>query len=391
MINAMVFAYDEIQPGYQERYEAYMAKLMKLYDKHGDSNHWPLEVAAEASKLAQEYGYFYGGVVNILPDENDLKQEDVLIKAQEAALNCFGLNTWDSISLAYYYEPADPDTHIWKASLWGAQDTPDVKIWLSQNGEVIGTLNTEEQGFEDVALYMDDIDPDKALAEAKNTVEYYLFGTEATPGEADLTEQEALDLALKSFLKKFPDAKQDEYKTESLFMTDFTAETRWWVVTFVKEYAPEVATQYHMIFIGKNQDPAFETHLEFYKEDIKWAESMLLLNKLESERGPFYSWSLEDKANWDPEYFGLPQENDIKQDAALELSKSKVKSMYSLTDKDLEAYDIVPYFVLIPARSWQINFVAKEVTPNSEAPGYTVIINAVTGTVDDVFNNDYMD
>lgn len=391
MINALVFAFDEIQPGYQERYEAYMTELMKLYDKHGDSNHWPLEVTAEASKLAQKYGYLYGGVVNILPGENDLRQEDVLIKAREAALNAYGFNNWDSISLAYYYEPADPETHIWKASLWGAQDTPDVKVWLNQKGEVIGTLNAEEEGFEDMALYMDDINPEEALAEAKNSVEYYLFGSEATPGKDDLTEQEALDLAFKSFLKKFPDAKREEYKTESLFMTDFTEETRWWVVTLIREYTPEVATHYHMVFIGKNQEPAFESHMEFYKEDIKWAESMLQLSKLESEKGPFYTWSLEDKTSWDPEYFGLPQEGDIKQDAALELARNKVMSQYSLSDKDLEAFDTVTYFVLIPTRSWQISFVTKDAAPYSEAPGYNVIIDAATGTVDEVFSNEYMD
>lgn len=391
MANVLISGFDEIQPGYQERYEAYMTELMKLYDKHGDSNHWPLEVAVEASNLAQKYGYFYDGVVNILPGENDLKQEEVLIKAREAAMNSFGYDSWDSISLAYFHEPDDPETHIWKASLWGAQGTPDIVVWLSQEGEVIETLNTEEEGFEDIPLYLDDISPEEALAESKNTVEYYLFGTEATPGKEDLTEQEARDLAFKSFLKKIPDAKQEEYRTEALFMTDFSEETRWWVVTFVREYTPEVTTQYHLVFIGKSQEPAYETHLEFYKEDIKRAESMLLLIKLESERGPFYSWSLEDKAGWDPEYFGLPQEGDIKQDAATELAKKKIKAMYSLSDKDLEAFDIAIYFELIPARSWQINFVTKVETPSSEVPRYTVIIDAASGTVDAVFSNDYMD
>lgn len=391
MANGQPVGFDEIQPGYQAQHEEYMTELMKLYDKHGDSNHWPLEVAAQASELANKYGYLFSDIVNIMPGKDDLSREEVLIIAQETAKDYFGYENWDSISLAYYYEPADPDAHIWKASLWGTQGTPDVKVWLNQQGEVIGTLNTEEEYLDDTGLYAEEMSPEAALAESRGTLEYYLFGAEATPTDEEITEETAVNKAWEAFQANFNDIKKEDYTTETLFMTDFTEEIRWWLVTFVRQYTPDVSTQYHVVFLSDDEEPAFQTNPAFYRDDIKWAEGMLALNKLENERGPFYTWTLEQKAEWEPEYFGLPQEGDVTLETAIATAREEVKKAFTLTDKDLEQFEIAPYFLISPTRSWQINLLSPDIIPESEGLGFTVVLDAVSGQVEEVFNMGYGD
>ncbi len=392
MAEAQILDYDNIQPGYQERYEEYMTELMKLYDKYGDSNHWPLHVSVQASETAQKYGYVFAEIVNIMPGEGDLSQEEVMLKAQEAALDLYGLKGWDSISLNYYYEPHSPDTHIWKASLWGNEGIPNIKIWMNQQGEVLEAMSDGDDYRDEESYFLEEeLSPQEALAQNRASLEYYLFGSEGTRKGTEMTEEEAIAQGFAAFQKTFPDAVISDYTAEAIFMTDFTEELSWWLVTLKREFTKDITIHYHLVFIGDAREPDYTTSLEIYTDDLAWAENTRRFEQLEKERGPFYTWSLEDKADWEPDYFGLPNENDMKEEVAREKALRQVKVAFSLTDKDLEAFETASFFVLIPKRSWQINLVSKVVTPNSESPGYTVIIDAQTGKVEDTFNNEFVD
>lgn len=62
--------YDEIQPGWMDRYNEYHDQLAILYNRYGDSNTWPLEIRAQASQLAMDFGFeWLRGMVCILPGE----------------------------------------------------------------------------------------------------------------------------------------------------------------------------------------------------------------------------------------------------------------------------------------------------------------------------------
>jgi len=377
---ALPVDFDQIQPGYQERYGQYMDALMALYDKHGDSNHWPLAVNAQASQLAREAGYLFTDVEDVLPGQDDLSEEQAIQAGQAVAQSLYGLeaDSWASASLAFFHEPGLPQEPQWKISLWGREGVPDVKVWLNKQGETIDTMIAHAPAGTD----------EGALAQPRETLDYYFWGLETQPREEEMDAETARELAWSIFEEDTGELDRAAFSQDAYFFTNDEGDLRWWLVSILKDLRHEVTVHYHVAMLMPDGQPVYHTSAEDYAQDLVWAENLAEFYRLEEQKGPFHSWSLEEKAAWEPEYFGLPQAGDLSQEQALAIARSKVKADYQLSDSDLEQFEPAFYFISTPQRVWQVTFIQKNPIQHNEAPGYTCIIDAVTGEVQDVFANE---
>lgn len=381
---ALPLDFDQIQPGYQERYDAYMDKLMKLYAEHGDSNHWPLEVSAQASELAQSYGYVFGEVVNVLPGDKDLKPDRVIELAKQHAFDQYAYDPsgWASVSLAFYHLPGLDQEKTWKASLWSGDGTRDVKIWMDTQGKLVHSLSHEN-------MFAAEDETSGVSPAMEETLEYYLWGRIAQPESTEMNQETARQKAWEVFVGQTGDKDEAEYQVESTFHSNDAGDRRWWLVTFLEDYGQEVVTAYHVALVMPEGVPAYHSDLKVYQEDLAWAQRMQEFNRLEENKGPFYTWTLEDKATWESEYFGLPAKDEIAMDKAIRIADQELKTAFQLTDADLERFVKGLYFVISPIRQWQIVYLWDGPPSDLGDPGYTVIINADDGAVTDLFGNDY--
>ncbi|HSK69152.1 MAG TPA: hypothetical protein VLA21_07805, partial [Candidatus Limnocylindria bacterium] len=223
---------DEIQPGYQQRYAEYDKRIMELYALHGDSNLWPLEVSAQASALAKEYGFLYTEEVNVMPGEGDLTEEQAVAKALAAAKELYGLDETgvSEVGTAFYHLPDAPDAPMWKINLWGGPGTMDVVVRLDRAGEVIGHFSPYS--------YSDETDWE-AYEPDWESIEAYYYGMPGEPAEGDMTREQAVEKAFAAFLQVMPGAAREDYRLETDLFRDDTGARRWWLVRIIKPYTEE--------------------------------------------------------------------------------------------------------------------------------------------------------
>ena len=122
-----------------------------------------------------------------------------------------------------------------------------------------------------------------------------------------------------------------------------------------------------------------------YLDEQAWAAEYLTFLELEKERGPLYTWSLDQKAEWDPEYFGLPQEGDISRETAEKTAKEKVMSEFGMTQADLDELETAVFFEIYGERVWTVLLFPKaQGLADEGGTSYSVRIDAATGDVLDV-------
>lgn len=375
--SALPATFDHVQPGFQQNFEAYMEDLMKLYDKHGDVNHWPLEVAAQASELAKAYKVEVDEVINILPEATDLSKEEVTRLAKEAANERFKLdeNAWSSVSLAFFYERGKPESTQWKASLWGKEGTPDVKIWLDRQGKILQTMSAALPSGSNAGEASTQPAP-----EDRSSLEYYILGRPALPIADEMTQERAKELALDEFVKQTQAAADKTlYTLQASLMTNDQEDLRWWLVSIEQLLAPGVPLVYQVALVLPAGTPAITTTLAHYQDSQKWGQRMVEFVRKEAELGPFALWSLEEKAAWEPDFYGLPGPDDISLDQAHALAKAQVMADYGLSEKDLEAYMPSFSFIIYTTPCWQVSFLPGQAAQNAENQEYSYFLDAKTG------------
>lgn len=382
---ALPEGFDEIQPGYQARYEAYMAELMPLYERYGDSNKWPLAISAQASKLASDAGFQFTDIIYVLPGQDDLKEEAVAELAKDAAQELFGLgkDTWESASLAFFHYPGAPDERFWKVSLWNKEGLGDVRIWMDAQGKVVNSMRDE-------APYAEGLSVEQAQ-EAQDTLEYYFYGRQSQPEPGDLSEQAAIDLAWGIYTQNVGQKDRAAHVFESRFLTNDEGSLRWFLVTIVEKRPEDIQLSYHVALVMPDGQTHYATAPERYLEDQKWADSLQLFLEKEKVLGPFNTWSLEEKAAYDPEYFGLPEGRELQQDAARKAADEALKAAYSITDEEMTRFEVSYFFIRQDRRVWQIVYQWEGPDADMPVPGYTVRLDALTGEVLDIFTNEYAD
>lgn len=385
---AMPEEFDEIQPGFQARYEIYMDELMALYERYGDSNLWPLSISAQASELAQKHGFLFTPEIHVMPGETDIKEDDVKAKAKSLASQLYDLNedSWADASLSFYYLPEAPETLIWQANLWGKPGIPDTVIWMSREGELLNHL------IGDTYITGDDTAADLTAKQSSpmDTLDYYQYGVKAeTAGNMTLSQAE--DRAWEIMSKTAPVKNREDYRFQTEFFRNDENTRQWWLVNIIRTVTDDVEVWFQAALVMPDGEPEYHTEPAVYADELNWAEKMIQYDELITQRGPFHSWTLEQKAEWDPEYFGLPNESHLSQDKALEIAREAVKQQYSLSNEALNAYKTAYYFSILLEDAWQVNFFSNDPAEGDGMKGYSVILNAVTGDVLEVFDLLYGD
>ena len=380
---ALPESFDDIQPGYQQKYDEYVDQVMLLYDKYGDSNVWPLEIKAQASALASQYGFEFEDVVNVMPESDDLPKTEVYQLAIKAALELYGMDesAWADYSLSFSHPAGEPENRGWKVNLWANPGMPDSVVWLDRAGNV---TNAQLNDFSLSPEWDDDYAP-QTLEDMMSSIDYFLYGVPYEPAAGDMSKEQAQDAAWTVFSEEIEEKERAQYQiTADAYRNDGDT-LRWWLVSLGDPVLPDYAILYHVALILPDGAQRVASDTGMYLDEQAWAAEYLTFLELEKERGPLYTWSLDQKAEWDPEYFGLPQEGDISRETAEKTAKEKVMSEFGMTQADLDELETAVFFEIYGERVWTVLLFPKaQGLADEGGTSYSVRIDAATGDVLDV-------
>lgn len=375
--------FDEIQPGHQAQYAQYTDELMALYTRYGDSNEWPLSVKAQASELAARYGFQFTPDVNLMPGENDLSEEEVLKIAKAAAKDAYGIaeDSWDRSALSFSYPEGEPQSAGWKINLWARAGGQDAVIWLDRKGMVTDSLLND---FPALAVH-DALFPEET-ALLTSRIEYYFYGKDSTPGENVLDQQQAEDMAWAEFRKAYPQAgSRENYAFESRFLKNDEETLSWWLVSVLPPFPVEWGVRFEAALLAPAGETVYTTSPELFDESMGWAIRQELFEKLEQEQGPYNTWTLEQKADWDPDFYGLPAEDEIPMAQAISLARARITADFQLDEAHLDGLEEAVSFDVSQGRFWHVSYMTKGEAVKGEAwEYYGVFLDAKTGEIKEV-------
>lgn len=377
--SAQVRGYDEVQPGWQTRYEEYQAQLTTLYNRYGDPSEWPLEARAQASQLALDNGFMWlSDRVCILPGEGDMTEAEAVRRATDAAMEAFAFSEEDVeyASVSFHYMVNAPQERLWKISLQMRDGFANCSVTLNAAGEV---QETWQSGYVNRSA-----SADAEETPARGTIDYYIAsGGSAERAEGDMTREEALEKARALLIAAWPDGENETFAETAVLRED--GSERWWLVTL----APET--------VGVYGEPDFCAALicpdgaQVYTVDAQayakaramtreWEAFDAKREALEKQRGPYAAWTLEQKAEMEPDIFGLPGEKDMTQEKAVQTARGALTEKFGLTDAELDALIVCPYFYR--DGRWRIDFHTEETLAAGE-DGYEVWMDSQTGAFSD--------
>ena len=375
-----VRGYDEIQPGWQARYEEFQAQLTTMYNRYGDPSGWPLAARAQASQMALDYGFTWlADMICILPGTGDLSEEEAVEKATAAAQEAFGLTADDiaNRSVYFYYPIGEPQNRMWKVGFVMKAGHANCAVYLNAAGVVTDTWQSSQVNAADPYIPERPYMPEQSAA---GSIEYYLLaGDSAVPEEGEITRDEAIERARAMLAEAWP-GSADETCDVMAEMRE-TSIARWWLVTLSKAGTGEYGVpDFHAALLCPDGETAFTDAEEYAaqrRQIQEWEEQDAQREALEKERGVYDTWLLEQKAEWEPELFGLPGEGDMTQEEAVQAAREAVKTRYGLTDAELDEMIVCRYFYR--DGRWRIDFRTKEQLETGR-DGYEVWMDAKDGS-----------
>ena len=106
------------------------------------------------------------------------------------------------------------------------------------------------------------------------------------------------------------------------------------------------------------------------------------MEKLVAEKGPEWTWSLEDKAEYLGDAYGLPGEGDLAEEEAIRIAGEAVIEAYGISADELSKYTPCLYFYVqdeeFAPPFWFVNFYDDVENPVN---AYSAVIAAKTGEV----------
>lgn len=107
-----------------------------------------------------------------------------------------------------------------------------------------------------------------------------------------------------------------------------------------------------------------------------------LMEKLVEEKGPEWTWSLEDKAEYLGDAYGLPGEGDLPQEDAIRIAGEAVIKAYGISQDELSLYMPCLYFYVkdeeFEPPFWFVSFYDDVDNPVN---AYSAVVSAKTGEV----------
>lgn len=381
LVNAgLPMSFDGIGPGMEKRYDEYAAKLDQLYMQNGgEVADFSLEAKAEASKLAQEYGFEYMPYINVLPGPGDLKQEDALARGKAALKEKYGLGdeAIEQTVLSFYHWPDKPEEHFWQVSILAKPGYQNAWVTLDAAGQPVEYKQSEWVNNNGQAVSLD------PASDVQN-IAYYRTGTQAQPQAGDLPQAEAIEKAWQHFSQAYPQAQRSQYQLNAELWQNADASLRWWLVGITLADQTDSMITYDIAVLADGKSLVASNPAD-YDEMVRANQQMIEMSRLEQERGPLAGWTLQQKAEYLPSQYALPKDTDIAQEKAIQIARGYLKTAYQLKDADFEAWK--PYAFYLVDGQWQIDFLTDEMLESGLA-GYSVFINAATGEVVDAWGFD---
>lgn len=376
--------YDQIQPGQHDRYEEYMALLSQYYDLYGDSNEFPLEVAAQVSQLRLSYGFDTGLNVSTLPDENDIPQEEARAFADQRISELYGMNPGDysSCLVSFYYEPSNPDTRIWKFYYVAVPGKKNCAVFFDQQYNIVRDYQSETVR----SALMTEAEREEMLA--TSPLDYYL--SYGAPIEGEVSAQ-LLKLADERFVACYPEAGDlsGYERTSQVYMdaSGHDSELQWAIVTYTRQSVlpSDAKLEFNVVFVSLDPEQMLSTDSECYVSMLQDEWQLIRLKELELVRGPFYTWTVAEKAEFDPDFYSLPDTGAISQEEALIAAKAALRSE-GLTENDIALYNAFFSYTDYDdyrgtVRCWRIDFYTAQAMNSALLDGYIVFIDPFTSAV----------
>ncbi|NLD51276.1 MAG: M56 family metallopeptidase, partial [Clostridiales bacterium] len=359
-----IYQFEEVQPGWEARYQEFEYKLSTLYNKYGPVEKWTLAQKAEGSALAKEYGFRWISSINVLPGPEDLTEEQAYAAALAAAMKEYGFAEDDVTDrwIHFAYEDEQAAEPRWNVHFCLRGPHYDCAVFLDRKGQVVGFWKSptpspmQESGF------------------SADTLAYYQDshnGSLAQPLPDDPDADKAAELAFEYLKQAVPGAKMENYTHTADYYKHLSSELRWWVVAFTAKVEEDEKACFHVVLIPPEWGAAFVTDTVSYQDDLKWSRKEHERALKEKEWGPFIAWTLEQKAGFDPDLFAMPPEGGKYRQAALDLALQHLTTAFHLTRQQAEALTPCPSYLL--DGMWRFDFMSGTAQDNSLKQEYVVV------------------
>ena len=276
-----------------------------------------------------------------------------------------------------YYLPEAPDTHLWRFRFNRKPGYKDCGVTFDQKGNIVRDYESDR-----VNPKPDPIDP-----ETLENISYY---TEHGRFRGIEDDESVLNLAWETFVSAFPQAgKREEYEIigERFVEDELEEELTWTLITIHPVYHEDpgfVYLDYHVAVVGER---LFADDSEEYMERYESEKQYQHLLEMESKLGPFYAWTVEEKAEYAVECgindYALPSPDVISQKEALSIARRTIIERVPMDEAELEGYHAFFSYCLDYEGNyrWRIDFYDDATIKSDYLDGYIVWIVPETGVV----------
>jgi len=363
--------YDSHTPGREADYEAMNRRFQELTDTYGDINEWSIPMRArwsqeqiEADTLSDSPDIW----VHLMPGQDDLTEE----KARALAEKDVDPAAFLDVRSYYYVRNGERDKRLWQFSYRGGPDETGWVVQLNQAGEVVELRSFDDPG----SPYPYDI---VSLSS----------GQVVQPQDGELTNTQAADIAWQRFAESYAEHNaRDQYDITAALRT--LHNMRYWVISIkdkpTGKHLEEYWYTFDVVLRASTGAIMYATSGEEYRSQMQEFDRIDQQIELEKERGPLFTWSLEDKAALYPGSYAVPQEGQMTQEQAWEIGVKALKEQKGWTDDLLTEWTPYYFFVLpdeglgLPLR-WDIQIYNNEKLAQNDLVGYYVCVDATNGDI----------
>lgn len=379
--------FHDIMPGHIGRYIEYRQKFDQIAPQDGyQASQLTLQQKAELSALALSYGFEYMNFINILPGENDLSPDQATDIGQRLLMDKYGYQQEeiDRMRVSFFHWPDQPEEHFWEIALQAKFGVQNAIVTLNQAGEPVDYFLAMGKP---VGSGLNK--PELVSQSQQDAIEAYLMNAkqQTAPAEGDLSREEAEAAALQTMRDtlKDLDIKDLVLTTAGLYQLPGD-QGRYWLFAWGVKDAPKEETAFAVALLMGEQTKAVSTDREefiFRLEDLK---TMRKQTELEQERGPFATWSVQEKADFYPRFYQLPPENAISQEEALRLAQEALIGQAGVQPAEFSSWTAC--FSYTNDDQWLVEFHTPETLPKPGHYHYQVFLAGPDGELVDLIGPD---
>lgn len=310
------------------------------------------------------------------PGENDLTQAEALRIGMATVREMLGSTAEGmKLSKSTFHHRAEHGISWWLMD-YMTMDAPFSSphyyvVVVSPKGDSIITS--------DPASYLNEV---QYLEEQKEFIAYYLDQTGFTaPAKEEYTREEAIDRAWEVFTQYMPDTDPALMKlVDAAYYSKYRDPVSYWLVSLTyQNNLPEMQYNFDIALLSPRGEAVVTTDPGYYLAHIESTEQEHRRIALEKDRGPFYTWTLEQQAEFYPNGYKLPPEGAISQEEAIATAREVVKTEFGLTDADLDLRITTCFYTAEDL--WLVEFHTEKTIITHTAGFFQVFIKPMDGSI----------